>query len=1134
MIWETFLLKALLATLLLQGVVLWACGYALPANRWLGAFALILGVATSYAFFSDRFVLSPEFGVLLMEGGAFRIVSLYALIISFSIATGVGWFGAAQLHRQASRPVWLISLSVAVGVLATNFFGSEFLDIAPTGSISTASEPEQISYYNVFSAPLLIWIGFSVFTLALVTICKLSATWRKDKAPPIGITIVAIALTFVIAALADMFYFDRFGATLALSGFLVGVILIVGVLGKGSLLSVSQSVLDLKPRIRTYLTLTWSEIRNRSPSIFSSTSSALSRLKNFSNFFFVLLSALFIGIALIAANEWPNRGKTILQPFATVMVKADIDSSAKDSDKGKVEKGALHAHELGLVIPDLVAAASAEIQKNVQPDLVTVGDTHHLVTVGDTHRGTYFVMANAGTNGFDTVFAKSSGLEFAGVKIPLEAIIFPIQSPLRRLFGIKVIHGTFLADHRTASLLASNEDRSWKAEINLDNSSREIVSEGGETPQLGNSAVLLANQLAFELYTTDDASLTSMGMTKSWGAFKQFTDGLRDWKDFESRRDYEQLQKSIEKFRAATRIDPNFALGFYRLGRALQEDGQPASAIEAFRGSSIADRDFLPAKIALAATLYNFEIYRKRTAAAASPDTLSKNDRKAMRGEAESLWHAIIRTQLRTLSTDLAFAYSGLCLKAYDDARTSNKAGDFYHAYYYCTRAKNLFVLLPTATRTAANIRNEEAHVLNTIAVVLSTPDRKSGPLKEQVWLCNGLGAQDEERSVDNNWLAAVALRYFEKARSLIPDDPVIRCNTATAALASGDPAPMKRLDSESTAHVLLGSQYRDQKAYQSALAEIERAIELQPNSVEALNNYAYTFWHWRHSNPREGSPDGPDAYIADKAESYARKAVKLAANQVDLAQEAMVRSTLGEVLLGKGRPNEAAEVLEKAVSIISKHPIFDEARWDLAQAYLCAASNEQDAGAPENHIRELRHKAATQLENIQAHDRTREDKLFPMMGRELDPARTPLVCKSSQRPMIEHKVNGQVMFYKLDTPKYEHHSTACKWSGVLAEVETQGSQIATQGYNFQVHVWGGEIDGWIFVNEKVQDDVLLSYSPRATNEYYFAQLYDDQMRPISPVYSIETFANSSEDDCPKNRIDLVFTTAFEEEPSLP
>ena len=72
---------------------------------------------------------------------------------------------------------------------------------------------------------------------------------------------------------------------------------------------------------------------------------------------------------------------------------------------------------------------------------------------------------------------------------------------------------------------------------------------------------------------------------------------------FETDQDYPALSAAIAHFRAATQADPGFAFAHYRLGLALQRDGQPGMAVKAFRASLKADPSLIPAHIALASSL---------------------------------------------------------------------------------------------------------------------------------------------------------------------------------------------------------------------------------------------------------------------------------------------------------------------------------------------------------------------------------------------------------------------------------------------------------------------------------------------------------------------------------------------------
>ncbi len=129
------------------------------------------------------------------------------------------------------------------------------------------------------------------------------------------------------------------------------------------------------------------------------------------------------------------------------------------------------------------------------------------------------------------------------------------------------------------------------------------------------------------------------------------------------------------------------------------------------------------------------------------------------------------------------------------------------------------------------------------------------------------------------------------------------------------------------------------------ALDEYQRAIERNPDNIWALNGYAYTFWVWRYYMPETEPPEGPDSIIAVLAEDYAGRAVDLVASKPSSLDEGVVRSTLGEVLLGKGHPRDAIKKLSHVVEeekLIPNHPITNEIRWDLAQAYLCVGEVEQ------------------------------------------------------------------------------------------------------------------------------------------------------------------------------------------------
>ena len=119
----------------------------------------------------------------------------------------------------------------------------------------------------------------------------------------------------------------------------------------------------------------------------------------------------------------------------------------------------------------------------------------------------------------------------------------------------------------------------------------------------------LALELAFRIMSAEPA-LASVGMTRSWDAFDRFRQGLEYWQRYavqSGEQDPDALTQAIRSFRAAAGVDPAFALAHYRLGLALQKDGQPIAAAEALGTSLNNNPGFLPARVALASVLYSLE-----------------------------------------------------------------------------------------------------------------------------------------------------------------------------------------------------------------------------------------------------------------------------------------------------------------------------------------------------------------------------------------------------------------------------------------------------------------------------------------------------------------------------------------------
>src|SRR4029077_1854805 len=179
-------------------------------------------------------------------------------------------------------------------------------------------------------------------------------------------------------------------------------------------------------------------------------------------------------------------------------------------------------------------------------------------------------------------------------------------------------------------------------------------------------------------------------------------------------------------------------------------------------------------------------------------------------------------------------------------------------------------------------------------------------------------------------------------------------------------------------------------------LQEYDSAVEMSPSNLEALNMYAYTFWSWRRRVPAKKPPAGPEPEIALKAERYARQAVRMARDNVTKADETAYLSTLGEVLLGQGRVEEARDVLAQTIAKLPQRAAFDEIRWDLAQADLCARST-NDILKLGLDGQTLLKDAVTQLKVIRGHAQGRENSEYSGLPESLDGEYALPVCVWSE-----------------------------------------------------------------------------------------------------------------------------------------
>ena len=458
----------------------------------------------------------------------------------------------------------------------------------------------------------------------------------------------------------------------------------------------------------------------------------------------------------------------------------------------------------------------------------------------------------------------------------------------------------------------------------------------------------------------------------------------------------------------------------------------------------------------------------------------------------------------------------------------------------------------------------------------------KNQKFEEPKWSCSAASIDDEHLNeygkIGGRWLfqspyTRAARIYYEHARDLLPDDPVINCNLASADYVLGDKRYMETLESDAKESAFLADNYGLQANYYRSQANnnlahayyrlaLDEYRRLLPRSIsavsserfDAMNGFAYTFWEWRLNLPDEcGKYLRP--HEAEWAERYAREAVSMADSKPDYIK-AEVKSTLGEVLLALQRPQEAYEVLEEADNLAPKHPLFHELRWDLARAYFCASENAIGAKPPDEGLidpvvaavvvaaaagpaffvgpavsvdlaaavgsdfafaADLRKKAIELLKEIHEEEQHREYRPFTEDWRLLDPAYFRKVCAASSGPPTAIEWSNEEtpppFVLKDNHPKYSHpNDQSCDWMGISGCALNRDKEEK----ELKLHVWGGGVNNRITADGK--QVVTLGYQTRDSHDYYFAQLENKEFEPLSKVYPIET-----KKSCEQNMITLVF-----------
>jgi hypothetical protein len=851
-----------------------------------------------------------------------------------------------------------------------------------------------------------------------------------------------IASAFLALGLAGLAYFGRLDGAFLLNGAVVVWLLLAEAITGGPLSRLLQRLIDRQQ---------WSDTVLRVSTIGRSIGSRLGSLLSVPSMPVLIGKALVGIIILMVLSELPNAHKTLIQPFKVLGLPEQTEFGKSSSER----------EEVGQAISEQVVNTLGLLQQELRQEVMLSLQSDS----GDEQERKKFELTSVGNStNVSTALSKGPELEIGGVKIPMSLLFIPVQGPVRWLLGVRAINASVQVEGRGYSLLASSDTgEMWKlavspgkisprstpispeASSDTEETRKLAVSPGKISPEVIDQ---LADELAFHIVKSD--VVLAPAMTQSWAAFKPFKEGLEEWRKFETKQNYVALTAAIARFRKATQEDPGFAFAHYRLGLALQKDGQPGVAVKAFRASLRADPSLIPAYIAVASTLYDFERTSYLGEVGSPLDFLFKLPPQSERvANARDLWLEVLRLPGRGDSVaNLGSAYYGLCRQANRQGRRLARLNvqqershppepwsSYYMAYYYCKRAEAQYASLATTQHTNPEVKKGEAYVLQNLGLILANFQRPKKPSggDQSGWECWAT-------KLEANLNSREGLQYFLRALALLPDDYRIRCYAARAAYAFGDSELLERLQADPAAHLNRANSHRrlarvcasivrlspvdyehlEQTSYrryiklckdkdglstspehhQLALHEYDEVIRYEPMNIEALTGYADTVWERLIYAGDTKELRGWIEYYAERAVARARQAAAFSSFSPDETMPAIIQATLGKAFLAQGKPKFAIEELEEVVAQahIPNHPAYHEIHWALAQAYDCAASIDKHLGVGDEDVESRQKRAVKLLGDILQQESTREFQLYSYRPGVLDSPWGKLLCMPNDR----------------------------------------------------------------------------------------------------------------------------------------
>jgi hypothetical protein len=662
---------------------------------WLTVLLATLGMIINILFLSTDIAISPEFGVFITQG-IWPTVFFALCILGLILCIALGWDLARLREDWKLWGVQLYLWGLLVWVLSCSILLTR---INPSGA-----NEAPIYLYDIWWPPLLLWmtVGFTdialtilrvrdevvrgLVVIAMVMLLILAATDLSplpDFAHPwTRIVWVAAAMLLLIPIWYEVLKpaqtlkakGERFGPSVIVPHLKQNVqtlfpierqqkytlgslgLIVMGVV----ILLISPSFIGPAPGIIVVL-LGWGFMTEivtdgwfhdlyrdyRSGEWFTTggsmdkavatvrtgirnTGERLGKIFSLPAHWTAVIKLLVLMILLIALNEIQNRGKTIIQPFQAVGF-ADTAALMNSADDRLINDLSILNQELQPII--IFPTGSGLVKKRI--DYVQAGNI----------------------SSFEAALNNSGEFAVGDVKIPANVLISPVQGLVRPWLKVRLVNGSLISNGDRYVLLVNTSDGgTWIAQPTTE----QKVDPQQDLPGL-------VKEMAF-LMLSSEASLQNYGLTRDWQAFQSFRTGLENIQSYESKQGYDALASAIRNFRTATQQDPTFALAYYRLGLALQQNRQPWQAEDALRMGLALNPESIPLKNALAYHLYFFDSYTPvYPSVLHAPEKLSDEVKRDKKSQARRLWHQIVNLpNSQILPPDRASAYLGLCNAALD------------------------------------------------------------------------------------------------------------------------------------------------------------------------------------------------------------------------------------------------------------------------------------------------------------------------------------------------------------------------------------------------------------------------------------------------------------------------------------